>query len=173
VRATLTAAFALALFALTAGTVPVEPVVEVGLVTLLVVATAIVTSWRWPVVTAACLFLANHAMALWATDAPMDVLGATGFGLALLFLLQSAHLGRGFRQASVDGRVVRFHLIRAATLVTITLAATAVGMGFAGSLSAVLPPAAAPALAVAGALGVVTALALALVSAARRGRTPA
>ena len=164
------AVLALVPFAMTLRVAPFEPVLEIGLAALLLVATGLVTPWRWPMITAACLFLTNHALALWGTDAPVDIVGATGFGVALLFLLQLDEMGRGMRRASVGAGVTRVLLARLLVFAGLTLAATMGGMAVARPLSAAVPAALAPLLATAGALGVVTALALAVIGTGRRAR---
>lgn len=163
-------AFALVLFALTFRVAPIEPVAVIGLVAVLLAVVGIVMPWRWPIVTAACMFIANHAIALWVTDAPVSVLGAAGFGLAQLGLLQSADLGRCVREATVSEGVLRSQIVCWVGFATLTLASTMLGLAVAGPLGAALPAAAAPILAAVGALGVVTALAVAAAHAGRRGR---
>ncbi len=162
-------AFALALFALTFRVAPIEPMAVIGLAGVLLAIVGTVMPWRWPVITAACIFTTNHALALWAVDAPVSVLGAAGFGLAQLGLHQSADLGRGMRAASVGPGVVRAQIVRWVGFAILTLASTMLGTGLARSLSAALPVAVAPMLAAVGALGVVVALAVAATQAGRRG----
>ena len=87
-------AFALLLGVLTFRVAPIEPVVVIGLAGMLLVIVGMVMPWRWPIVTAACLFTTNHALALWAMDAPVSIFGAACFGLAQLGLLQAADLRR-------------------------------------------------------------------------------
>lgn len=165
-------AFALALFALTFRVAPIEPMAVGGLVAGLLVLVGMVLPWRWPIVGAACLFSADHAIALWVTAAPVNILGASGFGLALLGLLQSADLGRCTREATVGGGVMRSQIVRWAGFATLTLATVMLGLVAAGSLSATIPAAAAPMLAALGALGVITAVAVAAVHAARGRAAP-
>ncbi len=162
-------AFALALLALTFRVAPIEPMAVIGLAGVLLIVVGMVMPWRWPIVTAACIFTTNHALALWATDAPVSFLGAAGFGLAQLGLLQSADLGRCMCAASVGAGVGRAQIARWTGFAVLTLTATMLGTGVARSLSAALPVAAAPVLAAAGALGVVVALAVAATQAGRRG----
>jgi len=164
------AVLALMLFGMTLRVAPYEAVLEIGLVALLLVATGLATPWRWPMISAACLFLTNHALALWGTDAPVDIVGAAVFGVALLFLLQLSDLGRGMRRASVGAGVTRSLLARLLVFAVMTLIATTAGMAIARPLSAAVPAVLAPLLATAGALGVVTALALAATGAGRRAR---
>jgi hypothetical protein len=140
-------AFTLALWALTFRVAPIEPVAVIGLAAVLLVIVGMVMPWRWPIISAACLFTTNHALALWAMDAPVSVLGASCFGLAQLGLLQAADLRRCTRAATVGSGVVRVQIARGIVFAALTLA---------------------PALAAAGALGVVIALAMAAMSAGRR-----
>jgi len=161
--------FALALFALTFRVAPIEPMAVIGLAGVLLIVVGMVMPWRWPIISAACIFTTNHALALWATDAPVSVLGAAGFGLAQLGLLQSADLGRCMRAASVGSGVVRAQIVRWIGFAVLTLTSTLFGAGVARSLSATLPVAVAPMLAAVGAVGVVVALALAATQAGRRG----
>ena len=62
--------FALALFALTFRVAPIEPMAVIGLAGVLLIVVGMVMPWRWPIISAACIFTTNHALALWATDAP-------------------------------------------------------------------------------------------------------
>ena len=169
-RRTPVPAFALVLFALTFRVAPIEPMAVIGLVAVLLAVVGIVMPWRWPIVSAACFFITNHAIALWVTGAPVSVLGAAGFGLALLGLLQSADLGRCTRAATVGAGVVRSQIVRWVGFATLTLASTVLGLAVAGPLSVALPAAAAPVLAAAAALGVIIALASAATGAGRRTR---
>jgi len=104
-------AFAVVLFALTLRTAFIEPLIVIGVAALALVVVGLLLPWRWPFVAAACLFLTGHALALWGMDAPVDVPGGLGFGLALLFLLHSAHAGRAMRGASVGARVLREQIV--------------------------------------------------------------
>jgi hypothetical protein len=160
-RYLLAGACALALLGLTLRVAPIEPVIEVGLAALLLVVVGLATPWRWPVVGAASLFAINHALVLWGMDAPFDILGACAFGLALLLLLQFAHLSRCMRRASAGAGVIRAQIIRWAGFAVLTFAATVLGMVLAGPLSRVLPAGLAPVLAALAALGVMTALTIA------------
>lgn len=163
------AAFALGLLALTLRVAPIEPMAVIGLVALFLVVVGMAMPWRWPIITGACFFITNHALALWVTDAPVSVIGASGFGLALFGLLQYADLAQCTRAAIVGDGVVRSQIVRWVGFAILTLASTVVGLAMAGPLSAALPVASAPVLAAMGALGVVTALALAATRAGRRG----
>jgi len=166
----LVAVLALVPFAMTLRVAPYGPVLELGLAALLLVATGLVMPWRWPTIAAACLLVTNHALALWGTDAPVDIVSAAGFGTALYFLLQFSDLAHGMRRATVSAGVTRALLARLVVFAALTLAAAMTGMAAARPVSKVLPAVLAPLLAAAGALGVVTALALAVTGAGRRPR---
>lgn len=158
---------ALTLLLLTLRRAPIEPLIAIGLVALALVVVGLLMPWRWPIVTAACLFLTGHALALWGMDAPIDIPGGLGFGLALLFLLHAGHTGRAMRGASVGARVVREQIAGWVLFAVVTLLAAMLGMGLAAPLSGLLPAALAPLLAAASAVGVVVALALAATRAGR------
>jgi hypothetical protein len=160
-------AFALVLYVVLLRVAPIRPGATLGLAGLALALVGMVTLWRWPVTAAACVFLTGYATSLWLADAPVSVLAATGVGLALLFLLESAELARATRGTAVGAGVVRSQALRgmafgAATLVTALLVTTG-----AGALAAVVPSATAPFVAAAGALGVVLALAAAVRHATR------
>lgn len=153
------AAFAAILFVLPALTAAVPAVLAAGLIGLLLAAVGIVTLWRWPLTSAACVFLTDYAAALWLTGAPVSVGGAAGFGLSLLLLLESVELARCMRHATVAAGVARSQIVLwigfgAATLVTTWLA-----MPVATTLARLVPFAAAPVVAATAALGAVLALA--------------
>jgi hypothetical protein len=112
----------------------------------------------------------DYAAALWAAGASVSVVGATGFGLALLFLLQSADLARAARNALVDTRVVRSQLIGWALFGATTLGSAVAVIVLARGMAGAIPFTMAPLLAAASALGVILALASALTRAAGRGR---
>ena len=164
-------AFAVVLFVLTLRTAFIEPLIVIGVAALALVVVGLLLPWRWPFVAATCLFLTGHALALWGMDAPVDVPGGLGFGLALLFLLHAAHAGRAMRGASVGARVLREQIVGGVRFAVVALLAAMLGMGLAAPLSGVLPAALAPLLAAASALGVVAAVALAATRAGRRGDT--
>ena len=153
------AALALVLFAIPYAISPVKPVVVVGVAGLVLAGAGIGGLWRWPVIAAACVFLAEYAGALSLARAPLGVGGAVAFGLALLLLLASIELGRGLRRATVDARVIRSQVTVWLGFSTATLGTTLLGLSFAGGLAASIPFAAAPFVAALAALGVVLALA--------------
>ena len=152
-------AFALVLFVVPFVTAPVRAVAVTGLIGLLLAAVGIATFWRWPITTAACVFLTDYAAARWVGGAPMSVVGAAGFGLSLLLLFQSAELARCVRHAAVGAGVVRAQIVRSLGFGAATLASTMLVMALAGPVAASVPFVAAPFVAAAGALGVVLALA--------------
>ena len=161
-------AFAVVLFALTLRTAFIEPLIVIGVAALALVVVGLLLPWRWPFVAAACLFLTGHALALWGMDAPIDIPGGLGFGLALLFLLHAGHAGRAMRGASVGARVLREQFAGWVRFAVVTLLTAMLGMGLAAPLSGLLPAALAPLLAATGAVGVVAALALAATRTGRR-----
>jgi hypothetical protein len=160
-------AFAVILFVVPLLTAPLRAVAVTGLIGLLLAAVGIGALWRWPITAAACVFLTDYAAALWVAGAPMNLAGATGFGLSLLFLFQSVELARCVRQATVSAGVVRLLIVRWMGFGTATLAAAMLAMTLAGPVAASVPFAAAPFVAAAGALGIVLALAAAVTGRAR------
>ncbi len=153
-------AFAAVLFVVPLLTTPIPAVAVAGLVGLLLAAVAIAALRRWLATAAAGVFLADYAAALWVAGTPMNVVGAAGFGLALLFLLESVDLGRRALGATVDAAVVRSHLGRWIGVGGGTLVAAALAMALANSLATTVPPVVSPLLAAAGALGIVLVLAV-------------
>jgi hypothetical protein len=156
----LAVAFAVVLSAAPVMIMPVQAVAVIALVGLLLVTVGVATFWRWPVTAAACVFLADYATALWATGGPVNIAGAAGFGLALLFMLESGDLARRVRRAAVEGAVIRSHLGRWSGFGAATLAAAALAVTLASALATPMPPAIAPLLAAGGALGVITTIAV-------------
>ena len=161
-------AFAVVLFVVPFVTAPVRAVAVTGLIGLLLAAVGIATFWRWPITTAACVFLTDYAAARWVAGGSASVVGAAGFGLALLWLFQSAALARCARHATVGAGVVRSQIVRSLGFGVATLASAMLVMALAGPVAASVPFAAAPVVASAGALGVVLTLA-AVVTGAPRG----
>jgi len=162
------AALALVLFAIPWTIAPMKPVAVAGGVALALAGVGIGGFWRAPLVASACVFLIEHAGALWLARAPVGVGGAVAFGLALLLLFASIELGRGGRRASVDARVLRSQLATWLGFTTATLGATLLGLSLAGGLAASIPFTAAPFLASLAVLGVVFALAVIVKTPARR-----
>ena len=159
--------FAGILFVVPVLTATRQAVAVTGLLGLLLAAVGIATFWRGPVTAAACVFLTDYAIALWVAGPSVSVIGAAGFGLSLLFLLQSVELGRCIRHATVEAGVVRSHIVDWVGFGAATLAATMLVMALARAFAASVPFAAAPFVTAAGALGVVLALAAAVVGATR------
>jgi hypothetical protein len=151
----LAAAFAVVLSAAPVLIMPVPAVSVIALGGLL-----LATFWRWPITAAACVFLADYAAALWVAAGPVNVAGAAGFGLALLFMLESGDLARRVRRAAVDGAVIRSHLGRWSGFGAATLGLTALAVALASALATPMPPAIASLLAAGGALGVITTIAV-------------
>ncbi|HEV8530922.1 MAG TPA: hypothetical protein VGT00_05870 [Methylomirabilota bacterium] len=139
---------------------PVQAVAVIALVGLLLATVGVAAFWRWPVTAAACVFLADYAAALWGAAGPVNVAGAAGFGLALLFMLESADLARRVRRAAVDGAVIRSHLGRWSGFGAATLGSAALAVALASALATPIPAAIAPLLAAGGALGVITTIAV-------------
>ena len=153
------AALAAVLFVVPVLTATVPVVAVLALIGLLLGAVSIATLWRWPVTSAACVFLTAYAAALWLADAPVSVTVAAGFGLSLLLLLQSVELARCMRHATVDAGVARSLVRRWSGFGAAMLVATFSAMPLAVPLAALVPFAAAPFVAAAGVLGAVLALA--------------
>ena len=160
--------FALVLFVIPFVVAPMKPVAVVGGLGLVLAGAGIGGLWRWPVTSAACVFLIEYAVALSVARASLRVGGGVAFGLALLLLLESIELGRGLRRATVDARVIRSQVTAWLGFTTATLGATLLGLTLAGDLAASIPFAAAPFPAGLAALGVVFALVALVKSPARR-----
>lgn len=153
---------AVVLLAVPLRVMPIHVVIGPGVVALLLATLGIVTLWRWPVTAAACVFVADYALALAIAGPAVSLLPAACFGLALLGLLHSVELARGARRAAVHRDVARSQGLGWLIFATGTVAAATVAMVVARGLAPALPFTAAPLLAAAGALGVVLALAVAL-----------
>jgi len=126
---------------------------------VLLVALGLVTRWRWPITIAACVFVTSYAVALWLTDAAPRLIGAAGFGLAVLLLVHASELARCTRGATVDGAVARSQVVGWVLFGAATVATSALVAGLAHGIAAAVPFNAAPVLAAAAALGVVLSLA--------------
>lgn len=155
------AACAAVLFVLPVLTATIPAVMVAGVVGLLLAAVGIVTLWRWPVTSAACVFLTDYAAALWLADAPVSAGSAAAFGFSLLLLLEAVEVARCMRHATVDASVARSQIVHWIGFGVATLVATWLAMPVAGALAGLVPFAAAPFVAAAAALGAVLALAAA------------
>lgn len=144
-----------------------------GLAGLVLVMAAVVAGWRWPATVAAWIFLADYAAALAFAAAPLNVMTAVGFGLALLLLLQSVDLACRVRGATWGWRIVLREVGRWIALGIGALGSAALVLALARSLAALLPPSIAPLLAAGGALGAVLIAAAVIVRAARNRGTVA
>jgi hypothetical protein len=167
----LAAAFAVVLSAAPVLIMPVPAVAVIALVGLLLATVGVAAFWRWPVTAAACVFLADYAAALWVAAGPVNVAAAAGFGLALLFMLESVDLACRVRRAAVDGAVTRSHLGRWSGFGAATLGSAALAVALASALATPMPPAFAPLLAAGGALGVITTIAVLIMRVTRNRRS--
>jgi hypothetical protein len=167
----LPAAIAGALAAAPVVIMPEPPIAVTALAGLLFATVAITARWRWPATTAATVFLVDYTAALWLADARVSIAGAAGFGLGLLYLLESLDLAGRVHRATVDTAVIRSHLGRWSSFGAATLGAAGLLVAVASALAAPMPPAIAPILAAAGALGVVAIIAVFVTRAAARPST--
>jgi hypothetical protein len=149
------------LFVLPILTATIPAVMVAGVVGLLLAAMGIATLWRWPVTSAACVFLTDYAAALWLADAPVSVGSAAVFGFSLLLMLEAVEVARCMRHATVDASVARSHIAHWIGFGVATLVATWLAMPVAAGLAGLVPLAAAPFVAAAASLGAVLALAAA------------
>jgi hypothetical protein len=150
---------AVILFVLPLLTAPFPPVAVLGLVALVLALGGIAVRWRWPVTTAACGFLAQYALALSVSAAPVDFVTAAAFGLVLLLLLHAVDFARRVGPTTVARAVPVAHLRRWLAVGAGTVAAAVLALSMTGLLGAALPPAAAPLAAALGAFGALLALA--------------
>ena len=123
---------ALVLFSVPLLTAAMPAVAAAGLMGLCLAAVGIAGLWRWPVTAAACVFQTDYAAALWVAGASLSVVGAAGFGLSLLLLLQSVELGRRLRHATVEASVLRSQIARGVGFGAATLGATLLVTALAG-----------------------------------------
>jgi hypothetical protein len=157
-----TVASAVVLFVMPLVTAPFRVVAVPGVVGLLLAALGIATRWRWPITVAGCVFVTDYALALVVAEASTSVIGAAGFGFALLLLLHSMEVARCARHATADAGVVRSQLVGWTGFAAATLGAAGLMMALARGVAEAVPFTAAPFVAAAAALGVVLALAAAL-----------
>jgi hypothetical protein len=160
------AAVAVALFAVSVAIAPVRPVAWVGLVGLGLAAPGVAGLSRWFATAAACVFVADYALAVSLAPGPVNLISAVGFGLAVLFLLESVDLACRTRRAAVSAAVLRAMLGRWLGFAVGTLAAVVVAMALAAALAGSVSPVLAPLLAAAAALGAIGLLARVIVRAA-------
>ena len=163
----LAAAFAVVLFVVLLLTAPMPAVAGAGLLGVSLTVLAVGARWRWPATAAACVFLADYAAVLWMARGPVNVVGAAGFGLALLVLLQAVDLACRVRGTTVNAALVLSELGRWIGLGTAALVAVVLAVALANSLATTVPAAAAPLLAAAGAVGAVLILAVVIVRAGK------
>jgi hypothetical protein len=158
---------ALVLLVVPARAMPIHVVVAPGVVAMLLAVVGIVTLWRWPATAAACLFVADYALALTIAGPGVRLASATCFGLALLGLLHSLEVARCARRAAVHRDVARSQILGWVAFAAVTVTIVTAAMVLARGVAPALPFALAPLLAAAGALGVVVALTFALRPSAR------
>jgi len=163
----LAVAFGLVLALIPLVAMPAPAIGVVGLGGLLLVTAAATMGWRWLATLAAGIFLADYAAALALASAPLDVMSAVGFGVALLLLLQSVDLACRVRGATWGWRILLAELGRWIALGIGALGSAALALALARPLASLLPPSAAPLLAVGGALGAVLVAAAVIVRTAR------
>ena len=157
-----TATFAVFLFLVPVSTTAWPGVAMAAAAALALAALGIVTTWRWPIMAAACLFATDYTAALWIAKPPVSIVTAAAVGVALLLLLQSAELSRCLRHATIGPGLVRAKLLGWLGLAGLTVATAMVLTVLARLVAGTIPFLAAPVLAAVGALGVVLALAGAL-----------
>ena len=163
----LATAFAVFLFVVPLRTAPMPAIAGAGFLGVLLTLLAIGARWRWPATAAACVFLADYAAALWIVRGPVNVVGAAGFGLALLLLLQTVDLACRVRGTTVDATLVLSELGRWIGLGAAALVAVVLAVALANSLATTVPAVVSPLLAAAGALGAVLILAVVSVRAGK------
>jgi hypothetical protein len=166
------APFALILFAAPLAVLPAPALAGAGVIALLLAAAGLAGGWRAPVTAAACVFLVEYTVAVWARGGPLRPAGAVVVGLALLGLIQAADLVILARRATVEAAVIRAQLGRWLAVGAGALAAVALGMAAATALASAISSAMAPLLAAAAALGVVATAARLLARSGPRAREP-
>ena len=159
----LAVAFASVLFVVLLLTKPMPAVAGAGVLGVLLTLLAVSARWQWPATAAACVFLTNYAAALWMAGGPVNVVGAAGFGLALLLLLQAVDLACRVRGATVDATLILSELGRWIGLGAAALVAVIVTVALANSLATTVPAVVSLLLAAAGAFGAVLILAVVIV----------
>ena len=165
--------FAAALFGAPLLALPAPALVVTGGIGLLLAAAGLAALWRAPVTVAAGVFLANYTVALAVTRGPVNLPAAAGVGLALLCLLGAADLACRGRDGTVAAAVVRAELATWLGVGAAALGAVVLALILAGSVAPALPPAAAPLVAAAATLGIVSVLAALISRGARATARPA
>jgi len=159
---------AAALFLVAVLTSPRPGVAALGAVGLALAGAGILARWLRLVSVAAATLVAAYAAALSISRPAASIATGAMFGLGVLVLLQAAEFGRCTRHGHVGTGVVRQQVAGWLRLAAGTLGLVAVGATAAGTMARSVPPAAAPVLAAAGALGVVFATALVIAGDRRR-----
>jgi hypothetical protein len=89
-------------------TAPMAPVLAIEVVACLLCGAGVIVGATTPVTVGAVLGLIGYAVAVCVqSDGRVDVVGATVFGLALLFLLDLSEFARRFRGADIAKEVLR------------------------------------------------------------------
>lgn len=144
--------FSGAVFLLPLIVTPTRTVLLIGVAGTICAALAIVTLRRRLSTLAACAFVTQQAIAVWERGGAVDVVGAIGFGLALLLMLQSMDVARCVHGATVGRGVIVAQCARWAGLAFIMVLAAGGAVPAARVLARNVPAAFAPVLAVVGAL---------------------
>jgi hypothetical protein len=120
---------------------------------------------------ASLVFLAEYAGATWAAGGPMNAMAATGFGVALVLLIDTADLARRIPRGTGDElAIAQVQIGRWVRLAGGSCLAAAITV-FAGALASALPAVGTPFLAAGGAVGAVLIAALIISRNAVRARS--
>jgi len=141
------------------------PVYWIELLGLLVCACGVLWYSLATLTTGCGLVIVAYTVGLCLSADAVDVIGATAFGLAILFLLDLAEFGRRFRGAAVASSVVRAQTVYWAGLATFMFGAVIFLTLIGSALAAIVPGASR---AVVAGLGAVLAFAGALYAVVRR-----
>jgi hypothetical protein len=136
-------------------------VIAGGGLALLFALAGVVTLRGWLSTTAACLFVADYALALSLTDGLGQFVRATVFGIALLLLLQPLELARCARYAT-DVGVMRSQVTGWLVFGVAMPGVIVLAFGVAHTIASSVPVLLAPLVAAAGAIGVLLGLAAGL-----------
>ena len=121
-------------------TAATAPVMAIEAAACLLCVIGIIVGATAPVTAGATLGIIGYTVALcWSGDVHVDVVGATGFGLALLSLLDWSEFARRFRGADIAREVLRaqaMYWLRRAAMIAVSVVALILG-GF--MLSALVP----------------------------------